>query len=131
MPVLVHNYDRKPRSPKSNVDSVEVDEHGKITYAKTSPDNGQQYSVTYSKDGYPDFSPYRYSGSDGKGLVTINYSGNRNTDFNLANAEAGFPSTPEGYTWHHMEDMSSMELILTVVHKLFPHTGGFSLFNNS
>lgn len=127
--VLVHNYDRKPRSPKSNVDSVDVQD-GKITYTKTSPDNGQQYSVTYNEDGFPDFSPYRYSENDGKGLVKIDYSGDRYTDFNLANQAAGFPSTPDGYTWHHLEDMSSMELVLTVVHKLFPHTGGFALFNN-
>ena len=45
--VLVHNYNRKPRSPKSNVDSVDLQD-GKITYTKMSPDNGQQYSVTYN-----------------------------------------------------------------------------------
>ena len=93
----MHNYNRKPKSPKSNVDSVDLQD-GKITYTKMSPDNGQQYSVTYNWDEFPDFSPYRYSENDGKGSVPIKYSGDRYTDFDFANQVAGFPNTPEGYT---------------------------------
>ena len=52
----------------------------------------------------------------------------RITDFKNANAEAGLSKTPQGYTWQHCEDETTMELVRTDVHKLFPHTGGFSLY---
>lgn len=68
-----------------------------------------------------------------KGLasVEIQYSNNRDKDFATANAAAGFKSTPEGYTWHHVEDTKTMQLVLKNIHKLFPHTGGFSVYKNS
>lgn len=87
----------------------------------------QVISVKYTPQGFPDFSPFKYTGS-GTNPVTIQYSGNRVTDFAMANAAAGLASTPAGYTWHHVEDMSTMILVRTDVHKLFPHTGGFSLY---
>ena len=51
--------------------------------------------VPFDKDGYPDFSAWRHPNvSD----VWITLSGNRSTDFRLANEAAGLPSTPSGYT---------------------------------
>ena len=129
--VLVHNAcaPRKPRRPKSNVDEVvfnsDLSSHYKKTY------NGQQYMVSYSAEGYPDFSDYLYNGTLGKNSTEIEYSGNRDIDIRNANNAAGFHSTPDGYTWHHVEDARTMQLVLSEVHKLFPHTGGFSIFNHS
>jgi hypothetical protein len=45
----------------------------------------------------------------------------------LANNAAGFDKTPEGYTWHHVEDGQKMELLPEDMHKELAHTGGAAL----
>jgi len=117
---------RAPRKPVSDIESKAINDDGSITYIKLL--NGNEVSVTYSKAGYADFSPFEYKGTDGLAEVQIKYSGNRVIDFSNANKAAGFSHTPEGYTWHHVEDEKTMILVRTDIHKLFPHTGGFSLF---
>jgi len=45
----------------------------------------------------------------------------------MANKAAGLESTPIGYTWHHNEDMQTMQLIPTDLHQAIRHSGGVSL----
>ncbi|MCL7421748.1 MAG: HNH endonuclease [Methylobacter sp.] len=125
---------------------------GKWTDAKGNPgergnsrwtsDDGS-VSLDY-KEGYPDFStsnpPSVYPKGDGK--VEIEMQGN-DTDF-LAARDAmrdklddpTWPGgrnrrTPEGYTWHHNEDGTTMQLVRTEVHDKAvsgaAHSGGASI----
>ncbi|VAW59465.1 hypothetical protein MNBD_GAMMA08-1007, partial [hydrothermal vent metagenome] len=87
------------------------------------------------KDGYPDFSPYA------KDKVEIPMTGNRGKDFAMARNEmrkkTGDPkwpgrpgkTEPKGYTWHHKEDGTTMELVPDGVHGNVSHSGGDSLVN--
>jgi hypothetical protein len=94
------------------------------------------FSVTYSERGFPDFSPFRRPEFDGKlSDVHIDLCGppNRNCDFRRANIAAGFgdtPDAPDGYVWHHHEELGRMQLINVEVHNIadggLPHTGGFA-----
>lgn len=58
-------------------------------------------------------------------------SGNYYWDAKLANAKCGFTQTPEGYVWHHVEDMKTMILVPQDLHSVamggMSHTGGASL----
>lgn len=58
-------------------------------------------------------------------------SGNYWYDSKLANAQCGFPQTPPGYVWHHVEDMKTMILVPQDVHSIYfggmSHSGGASL----
>jgi hypothetical protein len=46
------------------------------------------------------------------------------SDFALANDAAGFDRTPKGYTWHHVEDGRTMELVPSDRHGTVRHSGG-------
>lgn len=111
------------RRPQQGI--VEIIEHagGAKTYVHES---GK--AVRYSREGFPDFSPYKYKGSAGKAEVEIELSGSRSADETAANVKAGFEETPEGYTWHHHEETGKMILIETQVHRDFAHTGGFAIW---
>jgi len=52
-------------------------------------------------------------------------------DDDYANAAAGLESTPKDYTWHHVEDGKTMQLVPTDIHDTFPHIGGASVIRNS
>lgn len=119
-----------PRKPVKDVLNQVVHDDGSITYTMKT-EKGRVVDVTYNKDGYPDFSPFEYKGTDGKAVVEIEYTGSRNKDFDLANNSAGFEATPKGYTWHHVEDGKTMQLVENDVHKKFQHTGGVSTHKNS
>jgi len=127
--VLVHNAEYSPRKPIKDVTKIKQNKDGSTTYTKSI--NGREVKVTYSSDGYPDFSPYAHP--EHPNPVKIQYSGNRVTDALRANTEAGISSTPKGYTWHHMQDGTHMLLVDQTVHggavgyPGFPHTGGFSI----
>lgn len=76
-----------------------------------------------------------YGRGSGSGVVTIPYQGSRSRDFTLANKEAGFASTPEGYTWHHANydpktGKGDMQLVKTSAHET-PHSGGVSEFSKA
>jgi RHS repeat-associated protein len=77
--------------------------------------------VKFTDDGFPDFSPYATHN------VQIKMKGNRTTDFTDANQAAGLTSTPDGFTWHHSEDRTSMLLIPTDLHDAVRHSGGVSM----
>ena len=127
--IWVHNANCKPRSPKSDIISKVENNDGSITYTKKI--NGEELSVTYSKEGYPDFSPYSHP--DYSEPVPINMTGNNYKDFKAANEAIGLKGAnpPDGYTWHHLEDGKHMLLVRTDVHDAtaggFPHTGGASI----
>lgn len=81
---------------------------------------GMKYpeGVRFKETGYPDFTPYA------KEEVNIVYSGSRAMDEALSNEAAGLARTPEGYTWHHVEKSSTMQLVPSDLHKAVDHTGG-------
>jgi Domain of unknown function (DUF4150)/DNase/tRNase domain of colicin-like bacteriocin len=116
---------RKPREPRKYEKKV-VNDDGSVTYTLKTED-GKLVNVTY-KNGYPDFSPYKYDGDLGESEVKIDMTGNNNADFKQANQQAGFGAGandhPDGYTWHHNEDGTTMQLIQSDVHDAAPHTGG-------
>ena len=93
--------------------------------AKKYPDG-----VEFTPDGYPDFSKYaektvKFDPPSADALkadtcLNANYS----HDFAMANKAAGYKTTPQGYTWHHKEDMQTMQLIPTDLHQAVRHSGG-------
>lgn len=87
----------------------------------------------------PDFihtPQYLYKGEKKFGQISIKLTGSRGKDFALANAEAGLPKTPKGYTWHHLDDYDpitnscTMQLVKTEVHDMASHTGGSALWQH-
>jgi hypothetical protein len=77
--------------------------------------------VPFVEPGFPDFS------SVAKAEVKIALTGSRAGDFRAANEAAGFKSTPEGFTWHHHQDGTTMQLVPRDIHAKTGHTGGFKL----
>lgn len=86
--------------------------------------------LRFKENGYPDFSPYAMELPKGGKSVTITLTGSMKGDIRAANREAGLLSTPRGYTWHHLEDVKTMELIPTDLH-LVGHTGGQAGFKHA
>jgi hypothetical protein len=46
------------------------------------------------------------------------------TDELMENKLANLKSTPDGYTWHHVENSTTMQLIPTDLNQTVAHTGG-------
>jgi len=109
---------RRPSEKNKNIDSTRTTRNadGSTTYY-----DKQGRGVTYNKDGYPDFSPYAEAEVKIDGL-----KGTMPPDDNLANQAVGLDETPDGYTWHHVEDGQTMQLVPSDIHNNFPHTGGAS-----
>ena len=83
-------------------------------------------SVTYDKEGFPDFTPHRHPTVKD---VQIEFTGSYEKDFARADEAAGITKKmrlQEKYTWHHHQDGKTMQLVKTNVHKDFFHTGGMS-----
>jgi hypothetical protein len=78
-----------------------------------------QTDVPFDDKGFPIFQVNKE--------VKIKYTGNREKDFAAANKEAGFKTTPEGMTWHHYQDGTTMQLVDKYIHGKTDHTGGFSM----
>ncbi len=86
---------------------------------------GQNHPVTgipFNGRGFPNFSSVAIK------TVQIDYTGMRLGDEAAANEAAGLDSTPEGFTWHHVEDGTTMQLVPRDIHAATGHTGGFSLY---
>ncbi len=81
--------------------------------------------IPFNEKGFPDFS------SVARATVTIKGTGNRTQDFILANKAAGFVETPVGYTWHHVEDAVTMQLVRTDIHDATRHTGGIAILKRA
>ena len=95
---------------------------GKVFELKGELANKYGKGVKFNKYGFPDFSEFAKESVVVKGL-----SGNRYHDFKLANKQAGLKSTPKGFTWHHVQDGRTMQLIPTDLHRAVRHTGGVSV----
>jgi hypothetical protein len=91
----------------------------------------RQQGVRFSEAGYPDFSPYAQTLPNGQKSVQITYTGSRSGDFVAANAKAGYKQMPEGFTWHHHEDMKTMLLIPERLHDTVKHTGGVATYKHT
>jgi hypothetical protein len=113
---------RQPRKSNSNIDHARTVKHadGSTTYF-----DKQGRAVTYNKDGFPDFGPYAEAD-----VKVVGLKGSIPPDDGLANMAVGLKSTPDGYTWHHVEDKVTMQLVPTDVHATFPHSGGASAIRN-
>jgi len=75
--------------------------------------------IPFDAQGFPDFSKISMR------TVKINQTGRRGADNILANKAAGYVSTPVGYTWHHHQDGTTMQLVPTAVHVITGHSGGY------
>ena len=117
---------RKPHQPNvkkwvDNGGSIDVKADGTTTYTRS-----DGVSVTYNKDGFPDFTPYRHPTVKD---VQIEFTGDYDKDKKLADKAAGITKKmrdDEGYVWHHHEDGKTMQLIKESIHTDFFHTGGMS-----
>jgi hypothetical protein len=77
--------------------------------------------IPFDSTGHADFSKVAIKS------VTIVQTGNRAIDEAAANAAAGLKSTPRGFTWHHHQNGSTMQLVPSDVHAATGHTGGVAL----
>jgi len=76
--------------------------------------------VRFNQRGFADFKPYA------RKEVRIIQKGTR-ADFTAANRAAGFKKTPKGWTWHHVEDRMTMQLVPRDLHRAVSHTGGCAI----
>ena len=88
------------------------------------PPRFREKGLRFKQTGYPDFEPHALTLPNGKKAVKIELTGTREADRAAANQAAGFQRTPEGYTWHHVEDEGTMMLVPTDLHRAVSHTGG-------
>jgi hypothetical protein len=77
--------------------------------------------IPFDKHGFPDFSLVTTRS------VTITQTGDRAADFAAANRAAGYECTPKGFTWHHHQDKTTMQLVPTEIHTKTGHTGGVGI----
>ena len=77
--------------------------------------------VRYKENGTPDFSPWA---SQEVEIELSDVPGDRATDVRRANEAAGLERTPRGYTWNHVEDGRTMQLVPSDLHRAVPHVGG-------
>jgi hypothetical protein len=84
--------------------------------------------VTYNKEGFPDFSPHAT-----ESVKIDDMQFNHTSDFRKANEKIGLTGSdpPDGFTWHHVEDGKTMQLVPQSIHNVaeggFPHAGGVSV----
>lgn len=94
---------------------------GTVTY------NDGKRSVTYDKDGYPDFSSYMHPDTSRNMADIGSFDPNKqkNNDFTAANKKMGWGNsykyTPDGWTWHHLQDGHTLILVPTEVNDNFRH----------
>lgn len=87
--------------------------------------------VPFTKEGFPDFSYVAAKGRDGKPIkVNIGtLTGDSKKDINMAETifqNMGY-SWEKGFTWHHIENTTSLLRVPTRIHQLVDHTGGMSM----
>jgi HNH/ENDO VII superfamily nuclease len=91
------------------------------------------YGDKLKTNGFPEFDP-KDMFQDGPNEVNIGkLCGSDSGDFAAANNVAGYAKTPEGYTWHHHEDLGKFQLVRTDIHKLWEsrHWGGRSIWKRA
>ena len=77
--------------------------------------------VGFDSAGFPDFSPYATK------TVEIDMAGDREEDEKKANEVAGLEKTPKEDTWHHHQDLKTMQLVPADLHNAVRHTGGVAI----
>lgn len=87
--------------------------------------------VPFTKQGFPDFSSVAAKGRDGKPIkVDIGkLTGDSKKDINKAETifQSLGNSWKAGFTWHHIENTTSLLRVPTQIHQLVDHTGGMSM----
>jgi len=89
-------------------------------------------SCRFSPEGDPDFSPFldHPTGVRDANIGKFDPEGRRYRDFKQANEKVGHPEwgddSPADYTWHHMRDLKTLQLVPRRIHRLFPHSGGIA-----
>jgi hypothetical protein len=86
--------------------------------------------LRFERTGYLDFDPYALTLPNGKKTVRIELTASRDADVALANKAAGLEETPEGYSWHHVEDEGKMILVPRDLHQAVGHTGGMAHYRD-
>ncbi len=81
--------------------------------------------IKFNKFGYPDFSKYSV-----KEIKTMRLTGNHQKDVRLIEKILK-QKNPQwkrriDYTWHHHQDMKTMQYVPTELHSAIPHSGGAS-----
>jgi RHS repeat-associated protein len=76
----------------------------------------------YYKDGYPDYESSGYV----RAQVEIQQKGNHTTDYTDA-TKANGGVQPEGTTWHHHQNGTTMQAVDIEIHRRFTHRGGVSV----
>lgn len=110
---------------------IEIKGCGKYTledFAKW--DNYYPEGIPFTKEGFADFSNVAFKGKDGKPLVVTlgELTGDSKKDISLAKSAAaklGYPDNPE-FTWHHIENSTSLMRVPYAIHELVRHAGGMS-----
>jgi len=81
--------------------------------------------IEFSEQGFPKFGPHAIAEVQVEGLT-----GDYDKDSAMANDVLRIPSTPKGYTWHHVEDGETMQLVPSGIHRKVRHTGGAAVIRN-
>lgn len=86
--------------------------------------------VPFTKEGFPDFTKVAFKDKTGKPLKIDIGSLSGDSKKDIAKAETLFQkmgySWEEGYTWHHVENTTSLIRVPTAIHQLVDHAGGMS-----
>ncbi|MCG3131835.1 MAG: hypothetical protein FLDDKLPJ_02645 [Phycisphaerae bacterium] len=82
--------------------------------------------VWFDANGFPDFTPHATKD------VIITPTKSRKSDFRAANEQAGMKhlgdKPPEGYRWHHHQDIGRMQLVPKELHVSIGHDGGWMVW---
>jgi hypothetical protein len=81
--------------------------------------------VRFTPQGFPDFRPYKVAEVEIDGLRATKW------DIKKANEAFGWDRTPVGYTWHHVEDTRTLQLIPEDLHDAVRHTGGQAIIREN
>ncbi|RZK10709.1 MAG: hypothetical protein EOO46_09645, partial [Flavobacterium sp.] len=103
-------------------------------FEKLSPDLKLKYpnGVKFTKEGFPDFSPYALQLPNGTKSVQIVPKFYRPLDNIAADKVAGINALfrkENGLVWHHHQDFGKMELVPKDIHAI-NHIGGFSIWGS-
>ena len=89
-------------------------------------DKSGSYSYVRSKSGIPMQDGFPRLPVDEE--VRIEPTNDRDLDIAAANRAAGYPETPEGFTWHHSERYGIMQLVPRWLHWKTGHWGGWFIW---
>ena len=146
-----HVYETDSNGKLKSIDGKSIEEYQDIA-DKAAQEYNEKYKpynraidkgvegVRQTKNGGVSFSESDsiYTTEDGKkAVVKIEATGNRNNDFDKANAAMGLDEEPDGYVWHHVDDYDvkdntiTMELVKDEAHNASkPHSGGCAQYDS-